>query len=285
MKKAMMCVLLSLIALTTACSKVPAGYVGVKVYLLGNDKGVNSEELGVGRYWIGINEELYLFPTFSQNYVWTAGEDTGSPDNEAISFQTVEGMSVTADIGVTYAIQPDKVTDIFEKYRKGVDEITDIYLRNMVRDALVTVASTRKVDNVYGAGKAEMMAEVEAIVRAQVESIGINVERIYWVGNLTLPREVTTALNAKIQATQMAEQRRNEVEQAKAEAQKARETAQGTADAMLTIARAEAEGIELRGEALRNNPDVITLNAVEKWNGVTPQYMGGGSPIPFMNIK
>jgi hypothetical protein len=31
-----------------ACSKVPAGNVGIKVYLLGGDKGVDHEELGPG---------------------------------------------------------------------------------------------------------------------------------------------------------------------------------------------------------------------------------------------
>lgn len=272
-------------ALAVGCSKVPAGHVGVKVYLLGGEKGVDSEELSVGRYWIGVNEELYLFPTFSQNYVWTKGSDTGSPDDESLSFQTVEGMSVSADVGITYAIDPTKVTAIFQKYRKGVDEITDIYLRNMVRDALVTVASTRKVDKVYGAGKADMMKEVEALVRAQVEPIGINVERIYWVGNLELPPQVTGSLNAKIQATQMAEQRRNEVEQAKAEAAKARETAAGEADAKLIVAKAEAEAIRLRGDALRSNADVATLNAIEKWNGVMPTFMGADGAMPFIQLK
>lgn len=53
---------------TAGCSKVPAGEVGVKVYLLGTDKGVDHEVLGPGRYWIGINQDLYLFPIFTQNY-------------------------------------------------------------------------------------------------------------------------------------------------------------------------------------------------------------------------
>ena len=53
-----------------SCSKVPAGQVGIKFYLLGGEKGVDTEELGPGRYWIGVNEELYLFPTYTQNYTW-----------------------------------------------------------------------------------------------------------------------------------------------------------------------------------------------------------------------
>lgn len=56
-------------SLNMGCSKVEAGHVGVKVYLLGRDKGVDSEVLGVGRYWIGWNEDLYLFPTYQQTKV------------------------------------------------------------------------------------------------------------------------------------------------------------------------------------------------------------------------
>lgn len=35
--------------------RVKPGYVAVKVYLLGGSKGVDYEELGVGRYWVGLN--------------------------------------------------------------------------------------------------------------------------------------------------------------------------------------------------------------------------------------
>ena len=274
---------ISSLLLITACSKVPAGHVGVKVYLLGGDKGVSSEELPVGRYWIGMNEELYLFPTFAQNAVWTLEETPESPTDQSFSFQTVEGMSVSADIGITYSIQPDKVTGIYEKYRKGVDEITDIYLRNMVRDALVKVTSTQKIESVYGAGKATIIESVEKMVRDQVKTIGINVERIYWIGNLRLPTQVTAAINAKIEATQKTQQRENEVAQSKAEADKAIEEARGIADSKLLVAKAEAEAIELKGKAIRENPSVIELNAIDKWDGKLPTYSGGGA-VPFINI-
>ena len=82
---------------TTSCSKVPAGNVGIIVHLLGGEKGVDSEEVGVGRYWLGFNDQLFLFPTFLQNYVWTADTREGSPTNEEFTFQTKEGLVVKAD--------------------------------------------------------------------------------------------------------------------------------------------------------------------------------------------
>lgn len=267
------------ILLLAACSKVPAGNVGVKFYMLGGAKGADTEELGPGRYWIGMNEELYLFPTFTQNYTWTKGEV-----DESITFQTDQGLSVNADLGISYAVDPAKVTTLFQKYRKGIDEITDVYLRNMVRDALVTSASTRQIESVYGAGKAELLAEVEARVKDQVKPIGINIERLYWAGDFRLPPAVTQSINAKIQATQIAQQRRNEVEQAKAAADKQIEGARGIAESRLMVAKAEAESIRIKGEALSENPRLVELSAIEKWDGKLPQFTGGGA-VPFVNVQ
>lgn len=258
-----------------ACYKVPAGNVGVKVYLLGGAKGVEAEELGVGRYWVGINEDLFIFPTFTQNHTWIG--------NERLSFQTVEGLEVTADVGISYRVDPAKVTTVFQKYRKGIQEITDIFLRNMVRDALVKRASTLGIESVYGAGKATLIESVQADVSKQTADIGIIIEKIYWVGTLGLPENVVGSINAKIQATQMAVQRQNEVAQATAEANKVKEIAKGEADARLTVAMAEAKAIDVKGAALRNNPEIIEFEKVAKWNGTLPQVTGGATP--FINLN
>lgn len=276
-------ILAALILATAACSKVPAGNVGIKAYLLGGSKGVDVEELGPGRYWIGMNEELYLFPTFTQNYTWTKACIDGDCTNEELGFQTIEGLAVTADVGISYRIDPNKAALVFQKYRKGVDEITDTYLRNMVRDSLVKNASNMQVESVYGAGKTKLIDQVQRDVMAQVSPIGIVVEKVYWIGELRLPEVVAQSINAKIKATQMAQQRQNEVAQAKAEADKAIESSRGTAESNLTIARAEAESIRIKGEALARNPDVLRMTAIEKWDGTLPR-MTGSAAIPFVNV-
>lgn len=262
-----------------ACSKVPSGNVGIKVNMLGGSKGVDISELTPGRYWIGVNEELHLFPTFTQTYTWTKDCVQGDCENEEIGFQTVEGLAVKADVGISYAIDPTKASYIFQKYRKGLDEITDLYLRNMVRDSLVNNASQMPVETVYGAGKTALINKVQSDVATQVKDLGLNIEKIYWVGELRLPPEVTQSINAKIGATQKAQQRENEVAQAKAEALKVIEEAKGEAESKLVKAKAEALAIELRGQALKNNPDLIQLNAIEKWNGVLPQVSGAATPF------
>ncbi|SFS17163.1 Regulator of protease activity HflC, stomatin/prohibitin superfamily [Dyella sp. OK004] len=277
----MMCLALSTLMLA-ACDKVPAGHVGVKFQMYGDGKG-SLQELPPGRYWVGWGYEMYTFPTFTQTYTFTRSANEGRPVDESLSFQTAQGLIVNADVGITYHIDPAKVTLIFQKYRKGIDEITDIYLRNMVRDALVKEASGLEIESVYGKGKARLIDAVQQDVAAEVAPVGIVVEKIYWVGELRLPDNVVQSINAKIQATQMAEQRQNEVAQARAEAQKVEAEAQGKAQAQLTIAQADAKAISLKGEALRQNPNVVQMSAIEKWDGHLPTYNGSGA-LPFVNL-
>lgn len=263
-----------------ACSTVPAGHVGVKVYLLGGSKGVDSEELGVGRYWIGMNEQLYIFPTYMQNYTWTKAPDATGNEDESISFQTIEGMTANADVGISYQLDPTKINKIFQTYRRGVDEITDTFLRNMVRDALVKQASTKPIEYIYGAGKAELMKAVQEDVQKQVDAIGIKIDKIYWIGEIRLPQTVIDSINAKNAATQMAQQRQNEVAQARAEAEKKVAEARGEAESTLLKAKAQAEAN--RELAASITSDLVQYRALEKWDGVLPR-MTGSNAIPFVN--
>ena len=257
----------------TSCKTVPAGYVGVKVYLLGGSKGVDSEKLGVGRWFIGVYEELYLFPTFKQNYVWTKSTSEGSKEDESITFQTSEGLSINADVGITYSVDPTKVDLVFQKYRRGIEEITDVFLRNRVRDTFNLVASRYEVESAYGKEKAKMLEEVNQLLKEELTKEGLLVERIYLIGDFRLPETVIAALNAKIQATQKAQQSENELREAEAEAKKT-----------VASARAEAESIRLRQQTL--TPLFVKMRWIEAWEkggSKMPMVVGGSGNI--LNIQ
>lgn len=272
------------LTMTSCMKKVPAGNVGIKVYLLGTSKGVESEELGVGRYWMGINEELYLFPTFKQNYSWQG--------DQGFRFQTKEGMEVVADIGITYYLQQSKIHKIFQKYRRGIDEITDTFLRNHVRDALNSIASDMEVEYVYGKAKSKFIADVQEKVRSQIAEEGIIIEKLYLVGSFKLPNAVTSALNRKIEATQRAEQRENELREAEAEAKKKIAEADGKGKSLVTIAKADAQSRLLRAEAESKanlmvsksiTESLIKYKGIEAWNGQLPRVTSG-NVLPMLDI-
>jgi hypothetical protein len=47
--------------------------------------------------------------------------------------------------------------------------------------------------------------------------------------------------------------------------------------------QAEADAIRIKAAALKDNPDIVNLNAVQKWDGKLPVYTGGG-PVPFIKL-
>lgn len=259
--------------LLVGCSKVPQGYVGLRVNLLGTDRGIDGvEELSLGRYFISINQELHLFPTFQQNHVWTQDTREGSREDQGFVFQSREGMEVGADLGISYHIPADKALGVFTTYRRGVNEITDTFLRNHVRDALNTFASTMEIEQLYGEGRVELLNSVEERVRAEVADVGINIDRIYMIGSFRLPDAVRASIDLKIQANQIAQQRENEIRQTRAEAEKRREAAQGVADAIMIEAKAQAEANKILSASLTDN--LIKYRKIDKWNGIVPKVSG-----------
>jgi regulator of protease activity HflC (stomatin/prohibitin superfamily) len=262
-------------ALYIGCNltRVPAGYRGVIVNLYGSDKGVSEQSAGVGRYYLGWNKEMYLFPTFLQNRSWTK--------EQAITMQTSEGLTITTDAGITYQIAPDNIVKVFTKYRLGIDEITNTFLHNMVRDAMNEVASRMTVDQIYGLKKAEFINAVNDIVLKEASFNGINVDKIYLIGSFVLPTSVMNSINTKIEASQNAVKVENEIATSRAEAQKTIVDAKAAAERIIINAESQAKANKILADSL--TIEFVSYQAILKWNGQLPTTNAGGT-IPFINI-
>lgn len=275
MKKAIMASIIALSAIVlVGCDRVEPGNVGIKVNKLGDDKGV-GEVVGVGRYWTGWNTEVYIFPTFKQMKTY----------DDAFNFQMSDGTTIGYHIGVAYKVDPTKVTTVFQTYRKGVDDITDTDLRQKIADALNRLASRMSTDKFIDGGKAELLENALKEIQSDMGPVGIQVISLSYVGRPEYPPTVIDSINAKVTANQKTLQREQEVKQREAEANMLRAEADGQADAKLKLAEAEAKSIQIRGQAMRENPEVLQLEAINKWNGTLPQYMTSGANTPFIQVK
>ena len=270
-------------AMISSCTRVGAGNVGVKFYLLGKDKGVDYDVLKPGRYYIGINEELFLFPTQNQTKIWTADKREGSTTDDDFNFQSTKGLKLSASVSIEYHILPEDVPRIFEKYKTGLDEITNKVLRNALRNAFNMASSTRTAEQMYGKGKVAFMESVDSIAKVEANERGITIDDIYLVGNIVVPTSITTALNAKVAADQLAQQKETELRATVADAQKVVAEADGRAAAMIKVANAEAEANRIISRSL--TPALIKYNQVEQWNGVLPTVTGGATPFIDMRSK
>lgn len=248
------------------------GYVGVVIDMLGDSKGIESKELHVGMHWISPWKAVYQFPIFEQNETW-------SGENEGFNFQTSEGMAVAADIGITYHLRPESIPLIFQRYRRGMDEISHIFIRNFIRDAINKSASKTRIEDLYS-GKEGFFEDVEAHVKADLSPLGIELSRIYLIGRFHFPQTVIAALNAKIEAMQRAQQRENELREAEAEAKKQVAKAEGQARCVILQAESEAKANLVLAKSVTS--DLIQWQSVQKWDGKMPQVTGGA--LPFINL-
>lgn len=248
----------------SGCDRVEPGNVGIKVNKLGDDKGV-GEVVGVGRYWLGMNTDLYIFPTFLQMKTY----------DEPFNFQLSDGTSIGHKLGVAYKVDPTKVTTIFQTYRKGVEEITDTDLRQKIENSLNRRGSRINTDRFIDGGKAVLLDGALADIQKEMDSVGIKVISLSWVGAPDYPDTVKKSINAKVEATQKTLQRVQEVQQSKAEADKKIEEARGESESTLLRAKAEADAINMKGEAIRKNPEIINWAKIDKWDGKLPVYQSG----------
>jgi prohibitin 2 len=101
-------------------------------------------------------------------------------------------------------------------------------------------------------------------------------------------KEFNLSIEAKVKAEQQALQAKNEKERRITEAEAAAKEKELSADAQAyqiqkeSVARAQA--IQREASALAQNPSLIQLRAVEKWDGELPTFSSGGS-MPFVNIS
>jgi regulator of protease activity HflC (stomatin/prohibitin superfamily) len=307
---------MSIIFCACTLTRIDVGHIGVKVKLAGSDRGVQDMQIKTG--WVFINpltEQVVEFPVSVQNIILSASKNEGSDPkdkdkdhavDESITFSSIEGVNANADIGFSFHIDPQKAPHLYSRFRQNdMRELAYGYMRNVLRESFNEVGSTMPIQQIYGAGKSKMLADVTAKCAEKLGADGIIIDQLTINGALRLPPNVADAINNAMAATQNAIQSENKVRQVKAEAEQAvaastgaaesaRKKAQGEADAVLikneadvkakvASAEAEAKANKLINQSL--TPQVLQYKALDTWNGTLPQYVGGSSPMPMINVR
>lgn len=263
-------VVLGLLA-TSSIARVQPGNVGIRVNNIAG--GVSPDSLGVGWYLALPGTHIYEYPVFTRTYTWTGNTNEQSALDESFSFQDKNGLSLRADVAVSYHVDPQRAAILFQRYRTDMDQIIAGPLRNAIRNAVVERAAQLGVEQIYGDHKAELIETAQKRVQAFFAPVGLQVEQIYWAGNIQVPDQVLAQINAKIAN-----------EQAALAAQANVATAKADAEARVAKADGDAKAIQVEAEAIRTNPEIVKMRAVEKWDGKLPTYSGGG-PVPFLGVQ
>ena len=163
-------------------------------------------------------------------------------------------------VRVLYRVPESSVVTIFRDF---AGEPFDALIRPRVAEALNEITALRSAEVIV-----QKREEVKSLA---LESARKKVGAVLVLEDLVLEDiNLTTALESAIEAKMVQEQEA-------ARARFAQQQAQIEASTAVIKAKGEAESISLRGAALRENPSVLELQIIERWDGITPLVVGPGA--------
>ncbi len=175
-------------------------------------------------------------------------------------------QQVRATIRILYRIPENAVVPLYRDY-EGAEYASLIAPR--VVEALKEAASSQSAEMIVQNRETIKLDTLEATRKKIGELPGGG--PLVWIEDITLSDlalspELNAAIEQKMTQREEAERARFVQRQAEIEAQ-----------TMVIKAKGDAESIEIRGQALRENPAFLKLQIVEKWDGVPPLVIGGDS--------
>jgi prohibitin 2 len=172
-------------------------------------------------------------------------------------------QEVKITLAVQTCITKENASDIYKNY--GPDYMSQATPK--ILDALKAETAKYEAAEII-ANRDKIRSETFKAAQERLQGF-VNVQD-FSIVNVAFSDDYERAIEAKQVAQQRAEQAKYELQQATVEAQKAVATAQG-----------EAQAIQIRGDALAKNPQVIQLELINKWDGKSPDTLvTGGSGVP-----
>lgn len=229
---------------------IDAGYVGV-VTQFGR---VIGRVLDPGLHWLAPWQDCEKFDCRVQKF-----------DSQTECFSK-DLQLIGVELSVLTVLDPGKAKDIYQMIgRHYLGQVTPRVLE-IVKQQIAAYNAEEVIEK-----REPIRRSILDACKTRLADVVV-VEDVVLV-NITFSDVYEKAIEQKQVAQQEALRAKYELDRAKTEAEKAIETARG-----------EAEAIKVRGEALKDNPGVAQLEAIKKWNGVSPQtvVIGAGSDVPVV---
>ena len=217
-----------------------------------------------------ILQEGITFVTPFVNQVVLMSVQTQKYSSKASSASS-DLQTVSTEVTLNYKINENSVNKIYQELSLGFEE-------SVIAPAIqeVVKASTAKYTAEELITKRESVkSDIEQSLRERLSRFGgIEVQTLS-ITDFQFSSEFNNAIEKKVQAEQDALTAKNRLSQIEYEAKQKIATAYGEANATLTKAIAEAEGLRIQSEAISKSKDILQLRWIERWNGVLPTTMLG----------
>jgi regulator of protease activity HflC (stomatin/prohibitin superfamily) len=252
-----------------SCHRVDQGNVGLLVELTGTDKGEAKVQEKSG--WVFVTpfvEKLFEYPTFQQH-----------KEYEEFAVLTKGGLQFDVKPVLNYQIDRDSVVQLFKRYRLGLPQIEDAYMRTTVTQVFRDVTNTFDPDSLIN-NRSAYEAALFAAVSSKLKPY-FTISQI--TSNLTPPESLIKQIQNKAAAIQEAQAAENQVKVVRAQGEQHIAQAKFDSAQKVIHAAADAKVNEFQQKTL--TPLLVEKMRIEKWNGAYPQVIGAGGSILNLGLK
>lgn len=223
-----------------------------------------------------LSEGMYFYNPFTSDII-EMNVQTLKQNGETMAY-TKDVQQATIKYTLTFNLSPNAVPAVYENIGRVWSEKL---ILDLVPDALKNVVGGKEaVELVAKRGEVApaVLANLKARVAAKNVEAGLSADTIrissFALADIKFEPAFEKAVEAKVVAVQLAEQEKNRTVQI-----------QEKADQQVISAEATAKSMTIRAQALSQNKALVEWEAVQRWNGVLPQYMLGDGALPFINLN
>lgn len=249
---------------------------GQEVAVVVTPSGVDQEVLEPGWHLVSPFNSVFKMDKTTQVYTFSSkkidGQITG---DDAIWTPTSDGIKIGLDMSVTWQIDPSKAWWIYANVseqdgKDRYDWIEENVIRPKTKSACALTTSRFSPIQVYSGDRQKIQDQIYSRLQAELKKYNIVLNQVD-LREVYYNPEYEKAINAK----KLEEQEVLRLEQVTK--QKQEQIKQSELDKNMAILKAEGEAkaLSIKANAINQNPKIVDLEWIAKWDGKLPTYMMG----------
>jgi len=261
---------------------IPPGYVGVFINKISGK--IDTEPVHSGyKLKLPFFQQIIEYPYFMQTIILTQASTEGSPQNEEINVNSVEGQPVSCDVSLSFTLDPKKVPFLYTSFRQNIEHISHGYIKQTIRQAMQEIMGKMAITDFLGKGKAEAVSRIQELLSLRLKQYGFDIKQ-FTINETRAPALVIEAISQKNVMEQDALKAQNELLKIKYEAQQRVELSKGQSKALLIEAQSQAKANNILTQSINNT--LVEYKAIDKWDGNMPTVSTkGGGAVPLINMS
>ena len=236
-----------------SCAKqIDTGHRGVRTWW---GKITSVEPLPEGLYfYVPIAGDIIEYECRTQLY------------SDVFATYTKDMQTANVNIAVNYSLDSNGVIDIHKNIGQYY-ESKDLYtaISSGIKDIIGKWDAASLVENRDKAAQQILEKLSDELVKRHIIPENVSIK------NIDYSDTFERSIEAKVVAKQKAEEAKNRTVEVEEEAKQ-----------KVLSAEAEAKSMQIRAEALSQNKNLVSYEAVQKWDGKLPVNIYGSAPIPFV---